>query len=136
MCTPLNESHWNNIWSVFNPHWHELWKQEKFSTFAPPRGIFYKTQWAWQGVKLTWLMSIFTSQKVWKFLIEIQPTKSDSKKTGGGKCPPSCQLGLSGQEKSVYKAISAAKMSNTHYLSGVYTLGKQRICSFGVWAKM
>ena len=25
----------------FNPHWHELWKQEKCSSLAPPRGIFY-----------------------------------------------------------------------------------------------
>ena len=33
---------------LFNPHWHELWKQEK--SLVPPRGIFYKTQWAWQGV--------------------------------------------------------------------------------------
>ena len=62
-----------------NPHWHELWKQEKYSSLAPPRRIFYKTQWTWQGVKLTWLMSIFTSKKVWKFLIEIQLTKIWSK---------------------------------------------------------
>ena len=33
---------------LFNPHWHELWKQEKCSSLVPPRGIFYKTQWAWQ----------------------------------------------------------------------------------------
>jgi hypothetical protein len=39
-------------------------------------------------------MSIFTSKKVWKFLIKIQLTNSDPKRTGGGKCPPSCQLGL------------------------------------------
>ena len=25
-----------------NPNWHELWKQEKCSSLAPPRGIFYK----------------------------------------------------------------------------------------------
>ena len=29
---------------AFNPHWHELRKQEKRSFIAPPRGIFYKTQ--------------------------------------------------------------------------------------------
>ena len=46
----------------FNLHWHELWKQEKCSSLSPPRGIFYKTQWAWQGVKLAWLMSIFSSK--------------------------------------------------------------------------
>ena len=47
-----------------NPHWHELWKQEKCSSLVPPRGIFNKTWWAWQGVKLNRLMSIFTSKKV------------------------------------------------------------------------
>ena len=26
-----------------NPNWHELCKQEKCSSLAPPRGIFYKT---------------------------------------------------------------------------------------------
>ena len=27
------------------PNWHELLKQEKCSSLAPPRNIFYKTQW-------------------------------------------------------------------------------------------
>ena len=27
-----------------NPHWHELEEQEKCSTLAPPRGIFYETK--------------------------------------------------------------------------------------------
>jgi hypothetical protein len=45
-----------------NPNWHELGKQEKCSSLAPPRSKFYKTQLAWQGVKLTGLMSIFTSK--------------------------------------------------------------------------
>ena len=66
-----------------NPHWHDLWKQEKCS----PRWILYKTQWACQGVKLTWLMSIFISKKVWKFLIKIQLTKSDPKRTRVWKVP-------------------------------------------------
>ena len=70
-----------------NPNWHELWKQEKCSTLAPPRGIFYKTQWAWQGVKLTRLMSIFTSKKVWKFLIKIQLPKIWFKKDKRWKVP-------------------------------------------------
>ena len=30
----------------------------------PPRSKFYKTQWAWQGVKLPRLISIFTSKNV------------------------------------------------------------------------
>ena len=36
----------------------------------------------------------FHLQKVWKFLIKIQLTKPDPKRTRGKKCPPSCQLGL------------------------------------------
>ena len=36
------------IWTLVNPNWHELWKQEKCSSLAPPRGIFYKIQWACQ----------------------------------------------------------------------------------------
>ena len=51
----------------FNLHWHELWKQEKCSSLVPSRSISYKTQWPWQGVKFTRLMSIFTSKKVWNF---------------------------------------------------------------------
>ena len=51
---------------VINPNWHELWKQQKWSSLAPPRRIFHKTQWAWQSVKITRLMSIFTSKKFYK----------------------------------------------------------------------
>ena len=51
------------------------------------RGIFYKSQRARQGVKLTRFMSIFTSKKVWKFLIQIQLTKSNPKITRGVKVP-------------------------------------------------
>ena len=72
---------------LFNPNWHELRKQEKCSSLEPPRSKFYKTQWAWQGVKLTQLMSIFTSKKVWKFLIKIHLTKSNPKITRGVKVP-------------------------------------------------
>ena len=42
--------------ALLNPHWHELWQQEKCSSLAPPWCIFYKTEGAWQGVKLTLLM--------------------------------------------------------------------------------
>jgi hypothetical protein len=36
---------WNTYCNcTFNLHWHELWKQEQCSSFAPPVGIFYKTQ--------------------------------------------------------------------------------------------
>ena len=64
-----------------NPHWHELWKQEKCSSLAPPRGTFLKNKWAWLGAKSTQLMSIFTPKKVLKVLIKIQLTKSDPKMT-------------------------------------------------------
>ena len=40
-------------WRLVNPNWHELWKQGKCLSLAPPRSIFYKTKWAWYGVKLT-----------------------------------------------------------------------------------
>ena len=56
--------------------------QEKFSSLTPPRDIFYKAQLACQDVKLTRLMLIFTSQKVSTFLVKIQLTKSDPKRTG------------------------------------------------------
>ena len=49
--------------SDINPNWHELWKQEKCSSLTPPMSKFYKTQWAWQGVKLIRLISIFHLQK-------------------------------------------------------------------------
>ena len=54
-------------------------KVRKYSSLSPPKSIFYKTHWSWQGVKITRLMSIFISQKVWKFLIKIQQTKSNPK---------------------------------------------------------
>ena len=46
------------------------------------------------GCQIIWLMPIFISKKVWKFLIKIKLTKSNPKRTRGGKCPLSCQLGL------------------------------------------
>ena len=30
---------YESIW-LLNPNWHELWKQEKLSALAPPKGIF------------------------------------------------------------------------------------------------
>ena len=65
-----------------NPDWHELWEQEKCSSLAPHGDVFYKTQWVYQGVKLTRLM-----YKVWKFLVKIQQTKSDPKRIVGRKVP-------------------------------------------------
>ena len=49
------------------------------SSLEQPRCIVYKTQWARQVVKLSRLISIFTSKNVWKFLIKIQLTKSNPK---------------------------------------------------------
>ena len=72
---------------LINSNWHELRKQEKCSLLAPSRSIFYKPRWAWQGVKSTQLISIFTSKKVWKILIKIQLTKSDQKRIRGRKGP-------------------------------------------------
>ena len=69
----------------------------KSLSLAPSRGTFYKTQWPWQGVKLTRLISIFNFIKVWKFLIKIQLIKFNPKRATIKKCPPphplSCQLG-------------------------------------------
>ena len=53
----------------------------------------------WEGIKLTQLMSIFNSEKVWKFLMKIQLTKSDPTRTRisedkGIKCPSPCKTGL------------------------------------------
>ena len=53
---------------LFNPNWHEIRKQEICSSSAPLKSKFYKTQWAWQGVKLTWFMAIFdenSARKIW-----------------------------------------------------------------------
>ena len=38
-------------------------------------------------------------RKKWKFLINIQMKNSDPKRTGVGKCLPSCQLGI-GDDKT------------------------------------
>ena len=62
-------------WCI-NPNWHELREQEKHYSLAPRRSTFYKTQWAWQGVK-------FTSKKVWKFFDKISADKIWSKKGKG-----------------------------------------------------
>ena len=70
---------------IFYCNWHELRKQEKCSFLAHTRSKFYKTQWAWQGVKLTQMISIFTSKKVWKFFIQIQADKIQSQNDKGGK---------------------------------------------------
>ena len=52
---------------------------------ATLRHLFYKTQWACQGAKLTQFMSIFTSKKVKNFLKEKSVDKIWSKKRQGDK---------------------------------------------------
>ena len=74
---------------------------------ARKNASLYRNLGAWQGVKLTRL------KKVLKFLIKIQLTKYDPKSTGGGKCPPSCQLGLKRQalcSRSRRKALLHTKI--------------------------
>ena len=73
-------------------------------------------------------MSIFTHKKVWKFLVRIQLIKSVPKKTGGGKCPASCQLGLN--------QIHAAIDLFTHFFEIVaFACGSVPTKSFGVKQK-
>ena len=80
----------------------------------PSSGIFYKAQWAWQVVKLTRLKSIYTSKKVWKFLIKFQLTKTDSKRTRGWKCPASCQLGLINPQQ-IHTNYAFLQICATHF---------------------
>ena len=92
-------------------------KARKDSLLAPPRGIFYKIQSAWQGVKLTWLMSIFTSKKVWKFLIQIQLTKSNPKIYMGVKVP--CLMPI--RVKWKIQFLHSIQISNLRLSKGPHT---------------
>ena len=77
------------------PYWHELWKQEKSSSLVPPRVIYF--------IRLNGLGRV-SKQSDWfqflppifylVFVIKNQLTHPDPKRIGGGKCPLSCQLGL------------------------------------------
>ena len=50
-----------------NPVWHDVGKQEKCLSLDPPRGNFYKTQRAWQGVKICNPIVVnFYLQKSWE----------------------------------------------------------------------
>ena len=84
----------------------------------PPRSKFYKTQWAWQSVKLSRLISIFTSKNVWKFLIKIQLTKSNQKIIRGVNPPclmPTRVKTAFDETFFVNKKLSANKL-NSWYL--------------------
>ena len=89
----------------FNPNLHELRKQEKCSYLAPPMSKFYKAQWAWQGVKSTWLMSIFTSKKVWKFLIKKSADKIWSKNHKEVKVSPLMPISVITLTQSIIKGV-------------------------------
>ena len=87
-----NKQYWTNIYlSIFEPFLTLIGmsseNKKNCSSLATSRSKFYKTQWAWQGVKLTGLMSIFTSKRVWNFFIQIQLTKSNLKITREVKVP-------------------------------------------------
>ena len=98
LCT-LNKA-WNFVLKMntktFNPHWYELWKQEKCSTFF--HNFLIKIQLTksdqkkYKEIKVSTIMPIRFNFKneLWKqekcstffhnFLIKIQLTKSDQKK--------------------------------------------------------
>jgi len=101
-----------------NPNWHELGKQEKCSSLAPPRSKFYKSEWAcaWQGVKLTRWMSIIASKKVWKFLIQIQLAKSNPKITRGVKVPCLMPISVKGRlGNEVFVFVSVRSIIGIYY---------------------
>ena len=74
---------WRKRATAFNPVWHDVGKQEKCSSLEPPRGNFYKTQWAGQGVKIT--SSIYVNFHLQKSFFEkksadkIDPTRTTLK---------------------------------------------------------
>ena len=66
---------------ILNPNWHELWKEEKCSSFAPPWSKFYKTQWA--SNYPNW--SQFSPPKMFRNFEKISADKIQSKNYKGGK---------------------------------------------------
>ena len=79
--------------------------------------FFYKTQWAWQGVKLTRLMSIFTSEK----LLEIFDNNSADLVLKKINFEPSSPASLLGRKKelkakSLYFGLWSNCFKKTKYL--------------------
>ena len=62
-------------------------ENKKMLIFSTTKGHFFKTPWARQGVKLTWLMSIFTSKNSLNIFDENSADKIQSKKNKGVKVP-------------------------------------------------
>ena len=70
-------------------------------------------------VKLARLMSIFTSKKVRKFLIRIQMTKSDPKRTGDGKCQLGLRISMSTNYSTFYRIhLTQSTLSYRYRLLG------------------
>ena len=66
-------------------------KAKKISSLAPPRS----KQWAWQGNPID--VNFLLQKKFgnfWKKVAELIQLNLISKRQRGGKCPPSCPLGL------------------------------------------
>ena len=78
-------------------------KVRKMLIFAKSK--FDKTQWAWQGVKLSRLSSIFTSKNVWNFFIKIQLTKSNPKIIRGVNSPCLMTIRVNGLAQEVYEVL-------------------------------
>ena len=87
------------VWLI-NPNWHKVWKQEKYSSLVTPWA-----QWAWQGVKLTLLMSIFTSKKVLEIFGISSAVKILSEKTRGWKGPSHMPIRVT-KRCQVYRVMS------------------------------
>ena len=104
------------------PNWHELRKQEKYSSLAPPRSTFYKTQWAWHGIILTQLMSIFSSKKVGKFLLKFSWLNLIQKGQGGKKVPSLMPIRANSIKKEI--AISFYYLTCTFDQNSSFLWGK------------
>ena len=111
------------------------------------RGIFYKTQWAWnlEGCQINLNNVNFHLQK--SLLIRIQLTKSNPKRTRRKKYHPSCQLGLWGQPIKLIQVVSnhiflkygvSGPMSSGHLsfkrvtLAGLNSLRQKRCLNFNM----
>ena len=69
----------------FNPHWHELWKLEKYSSLTPPRGIFLEDSTSMTGYQIKLIDINFNLQKSLEILGKNSADKIKSKKIKGNK---------------------------------------------------
>ena len=62
--TPSFESHRHVCYvHLINLYWHELWKQEKCSSLAPPRGLFFYDSMSFTGCQMNPIDVNFHLQK-------------------------------------------------------------------------